>query len=117
MKNHKFIKKNKQTNPMAVIYKQKCARCKKNYVMATWRQPFLTCYDCQKTELEQEVKDPEMKKFFNIPHEYYKESAFLRNIKITYLRYSSLTDKQREAFKKTVTVLKEGPKKKEKESK
>ena len=92
---------------MAVKYKQKCFRCKKNYVTVTWKQRFILCYDCQKNELEGKIKDPKMKKFFNIPEEYYKENIFLRNIKINYLRYGNLTEKQIKAFKKVVKELKE----------
>lgn len=72
----------------------------------TWRQRYAVCYDCQKKELEGKVKDPEMKKLFNIPEKYYRENAFLRNIKINYLRYGRLTEKQILAFKKTVKNVK-----------
>ena len=54
-----------------------------------------------------EIKDPKMKKMFDIPDELYKESSFLRNIKINYLRYGNLTDKQVAAFKKVVGKMKE----------
>ncbi|MFC1691580.1 hypothetical protein ACFL0W_05365 [Nanoarchaeota archaeon] len=87
---------------MAVQYKQKCYRCKKNYVTVTRRNNYVMCYDCQKKELEGEVTDPEMKKLFDIPKEYYIENAFLRSIKINYLKYGSLSEKQIAAFKKTV---------------
>lgn len=97
---------------MAVKYKQQCYRCKKNYVLATWRQKYVICYDCQKKELAGKIKDPKMKKFFNIPEEYYKENSFLRDIKINYLRYENLTEKQVEAFKKTVQNIKERKKSK-----
>lgn len=54
-----------------------------------------------------EIEDPKMKKFFDIPKEFYKENAFLRSIKINYLKYGNLTEKQIEAFKKTVKKMKE----------
>lgn len=54
-----------------------------------------------------EIKDPEIKKLFDIPEEYYKQSQFLRNIKVSYLRYGNLTEKQIEAFKKVVKDIKE----------
>lgn len=92
---------------MAVRYKQKCSRCRKNYVTITWKQKYPICYDCQKKELEGEIRDPEMKKLFNISEEYYKQNAFLRDIKISYLKYRSLTEKQVQAFKKTVQKIKE----------
>ncbi|NQV08226.1 hypothetical protein HQ529_00050 [Candidatus Woesearchaeota archaeon] len=92
---------------MALKYKQKCIRCKKNYVLATSRQNYVICYECQENELKGNIKDEKMKKFFNIPHKYYKENAFLRNIKINYLKYHSLSEKQIEAFKKTVKQMRE----------
>ena len=92
---------------MAVRFKQKCFRCKKNYVLATSRSRFVTCYDCEKKELEKEIKDPKMKKMFDIPEEFYKENDFLRSIKINYLRFENLSEKQIEAFKKTIKRMKE----------
>ena len=52
-----------------------------------------------------------MKKLFNIPEKYYKKSLFLRNIKLNYLRYGGLTDKQIETFKKVAKQLKSDEKK------
>jgi len=92
---------------MAFKYKQKCWRCKKNYVTATYRNKYVTCYDCEKNELHTEVKDKKMKKFFDIPEELYKKSAFLRSIKVNYLRYGALSEKQIESFKKVVKEMKE----------
>ena len=91
---------------MRIQYKQKCARCKKNYVLVTSRNRFAVCYECQKGELHGEIKDAKMKKMFDIPEEYYKKSAFLRDIKINYLDYGKLTDRQIEAFKKVVKNMK-----------
>ena len=92
---------------MAIKYKHKCNRCKKNYVTVTSRQRFILCYDCQKSELEGDIKDPKMKKLFNIPEEYYKENGFLRNIKVSYLRFGKLSEKQIETFKKVVKKMDE----------
>jgi hypothetical protein len=92
---------------MALRYKQRCIRCKQNYVLVTSRQKYTVCYDCQKKELKGEIKDPKMKKLFKIPEDYYKRNSFLGNIKISYLRYGSLTDKQIEAFKKVVQQMKD----------
>ena len=39
--------------------------------------------------------------------EFYKENAFLRDIKVNYLRYGKLTERQVEAFKKVVQKMKE----------
>ena len=87
---------------MAIKYKQRCIRCKKNYVVATWRQKYSVCYDCQKSELQGEIKNKEMKKLLDIPEKFYRENAFLRDIKINYLRYGKLSEKQIEAFRKAV---------------
>lgn len=92
---------------MGVKYKQKCFRCKKNYVLATWRSRFVQCYDCEKDQLKGEVKSKKMKKLFDIPEDYYKENSFLRSIKINYLKFGSLSEKQIETFKKAVIKMKE----------
>ena len=52
--------------------------------------------------MEGEINNPEMKKMFDISEAFYKKSQFLRNIKINYLRFGSLTEKQIAAFKKVV---------------
>jgi hypothetical protein len=93
---------------MAVNFKQKCERCKKNYVtVSSWKRPRqIICYECDKKNMEGEITDPEMKKLFDIDEELYKNSTFLRNIKINYLRYHSLTQPQIDAFKKVVGDIK-----------
>jgi hypothetical protein len=93
---------------MRVQYKQKCVKCKKNYVLATSRTSYVLCYDCQKSSLIVEITEPAFKKLFNIPEEYYKENAFLRNIKANYLKYHNLTDNQISAFEKVVAQMKVG---------
>ena len=65
------------------------------------------CYECQKAELAGEIKDPKMKRMFKIPEKLYKENSFLRSIKVNYLKYGQLTEKQIEAFKKVVKKMKE----------
>lgn len=93
---------------MAIKYKQLCSKCKSQYVnVRTFKQQYLVCYDCQKDDLKGEVKDPEMKKLFDIPDDYYKENTFLGNIKINYLRFQNLSEKQIEAFKKAVNNITE----------
>jgi len=87
-------------------FKQKCAKCKKNYVLVTRRQ-FPLCYDCQKPEMEGEIKDPKMKRMFKIPEDFYKENSFLRSLKVNYLKFGELSEKQIDAFKKTVKEMKE----------
>ncbi|MBW3012670.1 hypothetical protein KY340_00540 [Candidatus Woesearchaeota archaeon] len=93
---------------MAVKFKQKCDKCKQNYVLVTSKQKYVQCYDCQKQELSGEIKDPAMKKLFDIPEDFYRRNLFLRNIKISYLKFGSLSEKQIEAFKETVKKIKEG---------
>jgi ribosomal protein S27AE len=95
-----------------ITFKQICSRCKKNYVIATHRDRYPVCFECQKNELSGEISDPEMKKFFDLPEKYYKENSFLRSIKINYLRYGKLTEPQVEAYKKTVAKLREANDKK-----
>ncbi len=74
-------------------------------VLITGRNQFPICYDCQKKELSGEIKDPKMKKLFKIPEECYKQNGFLRSIKSNYLKFGKLSDKQIEAFKKTVKEM------------
>jgi hypothetical protein len=95
-------------------YKQKCVRCRDNYIVVTWKTKYPICYDCQKKEMVGEIKDPAMKKMFKIPKELYKENMFLRSIKINYLKFGSLSERQVEAFKDAVKKIK-AAKKKEKE--
>ena len=75
--------------------------------MVSSRTRFPVCYDCQKSELQGKIKDPKMKKMFDIPEEFLKENIFLRDIKSKYLQWGELTEKQIEAFKKTVKRMKE----------
>ena len=90
-----------------VMFKQKCMRCKKNYVEVSKNQRWVVCYDCQKEELKGDIKDPKMKKMFDIPEEFYRNNSFLRDIKAKYLQWGELTERQIEAFEKTVKTLKE----------
>lgn len=90
-----------------VEYKQRCYACKKNYVTVKRRQPYVMCWDCQKKQLSGKIDDPEMKKMFDIPEKFYKKSSFLRDIKVKYLRYGNLTERQIAAFKKAVKEMKE----------
>lgn len=98
---------------MAIQYKRKCRLCQKNYVLVTnrTRNDNVICFDCQKNKMEGEIADPEMKKLFDIPPEFYKESTFLRSIKINYLRFGSLSERQIEAFKDAVDRLKQSTEK------
>lgn len=89
-----------------VRFKQLCQKCRKNMVLVTSKTKFAICYECQKEELQGEIKDPKMKKMFDIPEEFYKESLFLRNIKSNYLRFGKLSEKQIEWFKKVADDMK-----------
>ncbi|MFH1506095.1 MAG: hypothetical protein ABIE94_03875 [archaeon] len=89
-----------------ITYKQRCIRCKKNHVEVTRGTRFALCYDCQKSELAGEIKDKKMAELFDIPEEFYRRNLFLRSIKINYLKFGNLTEKQVDAFKKTVESLK-----------
>lgn len=90
---------------MAITFKQKCIRCKKNFVIITNRNKFPLCYDCQKKELNVKIDNPAMRKLFDIPEEYYKENSFLRSIKSNYIKFENLSERQIEAFKKVVDEL------------
>jgi len=92
---------------MAITYKQKCIRCKKNYVTVSRGQRYAICYDCNKSELAGKVKDPKMKKLFDIPEDFYRQNSFLTDIKIKCLKGIELSEKQIEAFKKVAGELKE----------
>lgn len=91
---------------MLIKYKQRCNHCKTNFVTTTSNQNYVLCYNCQKDELKGRIKDKKMKKLFNIPEDFYKENLFLRNIKINYLKFGELTEKQITAFKKTLENIK-----------
>jgi len=89
-----------------VKFKKKCIKCNEHYVLVSARQRFPVCYECQKVNLDKKIKEPSIKKLFDIPEEFYKENLFLRDIKLNYLKFGNLTDKQIEAFKKTVAGMK-----------
>lgn len=58
-------------------------------------------------DLNQEIKDPEMKKFFDIDEKLYEQSYFLRDIKKNYILNEVLTEKQISAFEKVVKDITE----------
>lgn len=95
-----------KTRIMAITFKQKCIRCRKNFVIITNKNRYPLCYDCQKKELNVKINDPKMKKLFDIPEEYYKKNDFLRAIKANYIKFENLSERQIEAFKKTVEEMK-----------
>ena len=67
--------------------------------------------------IDQPIKDAKFKKMFDIPKEFYEQSAFLRNIKESCIRFENLTEKQVEAFKKVVKEMKNPPNEKKEELK
>jgi hypothetical protein len=89
-----------------VQFKQKCYTCKKNYVTVSSRNQYgVSCFECQEKQMQGEITDPKMKEMFDIPDEYYRENSFLRSIKINYLKYGNLSERQIEAFKSSVEKL------------
>ncbi len=89
-------------------YKELCRKCRKQYALVVSRYQWPLCKECEMKELNQEIENPKMKKFFDISQEYYEQSQFLRSIKRNYIKFDRLTDKQKEAFKKTVNEFKKG---------
>lgn len=87
-------------------YKQRCVMCKKNMVLMYSSRQFPICAQCQMKQINQPIEDAKFKKMFDLPEKFYLESSFLRSIKEAYIRFGSLTEKQVEAFKKTVKELK-----------
>ena len=87
-------------------FKQRCALCKKNMVIMYSGRQFPICVECHMKQIGEPIEDVKMKKFFSIPKKLYEQSLFLRNIKQAYIRFGSLSDKQIDAFKKTVKDLK-----------
>ncbi|MBS3110370.1 hypothetical protein J4227_07620 [Candidatus Woesearchaeota archaeon] len=93
---------------MARLFKQKCFKCRKNYVLVTWKNRFPMCYDCQKPEMQGNIKDAKMRKMFEIPEQFYRDNAFLRSIKINYIKFGKLSPLQIDMFKKSVEKMKTG---------
>ncbi len=87
-------------------YQQRCAQCKKNMVVMFSRKQYPICLQCQMKQLDQEIENPEYKKMFDIPRDFYAQSYFLRSIKEACIRFGSLSERQVEAFKKTVEEMK-----------
>lgn len=84
-----------------VKFKQKCSKCGL-YTTVSRMQSNPICYNCQKDDLKGSIKDPQMKEFFDIPEALYVENQFLRNIKVNYLKFGKLSDRQMEAFQRVV---------------
>ena len=87
-----------------VKYQQLCMLCRKKLVLMQHYKQRAVCIDCQMKKWD-EVKDPKYKKLFDIPKKLYEESYFLRNVRDYYDRMEKLSEKQIEAFKKTIKDL------------
>ena len=96
-----------------VAYKQRCSICKKNMVLIQSRRQKAECEECQEKQMQGEITDPVFKKMFDIDPELYKKNQFLRSIKIFYLRYERLSERQIEAFQDYVAKANENAEKKE----
>ena len=96
-------------------FKQRCVLCKDNMVVMYSHRQFPICVKCHMKRIDKPVEDEKYKKLLEIPKGLYEKSLFLRNIKEAFFRFDSLTEKQVEAFKKTVKEIKEKPKEKSKE--
>lgn len=75
---------------------------------------FPICVDCHMKRISEPVKDKKYD-FLNIADDLYRESSFLRNIKESFLRFDTLSEKQIEVFKKVVNDLNPKEKKEAKE--
>ena len=95
-----------------VAYKQRCSSCKEKWALVrSRRQKLVVCDECQMKVVTQKVEDKEYTKMFDIPVAWYKDNPFLLSIRYQYSRFESLTERQVEAFKKTVKELKAEAKK------
>ena len=88
-------------------FKTKCSFCKKEWVLSK-RGEYPLCVDCHMRIIYGEEITDKKYEFLEIDKKYYRKSRFLRNIRQAYIRYHELTDKQKEAFLKTVQDVKKG---------
>lgn len=88
-------------------FKKRCALCKKNMAVIVSFRQFPVCEDCQMKRINEEITNSKYK-FLNLSEGLYRQSQFLRNIKEFYLRNSTLSEKQVEAFKKALKDIKAG---------
>ena len=88
-----------------VKYKQKCGRCKKNYTMSLRSQAFVMCADCHEPLINKPIEDADMKAFFEQADDIYDRDAYLRTVKMNYLKYGNITDYQRTQFLKVIDLV------------
>ncbi|MBU0457166.1 MAG: hypothetical protein ABH824_04780 [Nanoarchaeota archaeon] len=86
-------------------FKKKCGICREEWVLINDRE-YPICVNCHMKQIFSEEITEKKYDFLNIDKKIYLKSRFLRNIRHSYLRYKSLTDKQVEAFKKAVEDIK-----------
>lgn len=89
-------------------YKQLCTLCRRNHVTIEYYKQKPICPECEMKNWE-EVKSEKYKKIFDISKEFYTKSYFLRNVRDYYEKFGKLSEKQIEAFKKTVEKMKNNP--------
>ncbi len=93
-------------------YKQRCSVCKEQWVLvSSWKTTFPVCTVCEMKEVQEPLEDAALAKLFDIPLAWYEQNSFLRSIRYQYGRFGRLTDKQLEAFKKTLKDMKAQDKK------
>ena len=80
--------------------------CRKNHALVTWKNRVPVCTECKMREINKPITDKKFKELFDIDNELYEKSGFLRNIKSSYLRFGSLSEKQIEMFKKVAEEVK-----------
>lgn len=89
------------------LYKTKCIRCRKNMALVYSRRAAPICTECIEKEIAEEIKDPKMKKFFDIPKELYHQYEILRSIRNYYTKFGKITERQKEAFESVVEKARE----------
>ena len=87
-------------------YKQKCIVCRKNHALVTWKDRTPVCVPCKMKQIDKPIEDPAFKKLFDIDKTLYERSSFLRNIKLSYIRFGKLSDKQIETFREVAETVK-----------
>ena len=86
-------------------YKQLCNLCRKNHLVIEHYKQKPICPECEMKNWGK-IEKEKYKKILDIPKEIYVKSYFLRNVRSYYEIFGKLSEKQIEAFKKTVEKLK-----------
>ena len=88
-----------------VKFKQRCSKCKKNYTVSMRSQAFVMCAECHEPLINKPIEDEEMKLFFEKGEGFYEKDAYLRTVKMNYLKYGNITDYQRKQFLRVIDIL------------